>query len=182
MRSEYKFIPACSHSVYLLALIRTRFFKIVCILVGVLSFYCLFVIKDNEGLNFLLPFLSLICLYYGNTTLSLRRMFTHYRIKPLYELSWLTLFICIAGIPSLFVGIMTHHNVQVFLYGFNLSLSALILGILLPKRISNMNELITSIVIILLMMIYLLANTYVLCAILMILWIIAYYTLKEATR
>lgn len=182
MRSEYKFIPACSHSVYLLALIRTRFFKIVCILVAVLSFYCHFVIKDNEGLNFILPFLSLIFLYYGNTTLSLRRMFTHYRIKPLYELSWLTLFICIAGIPSLYVGIMTHHNVQVFLYGFNLSLSALILGILLPKRISNMNELITSIVIILLMMIYLLANTYVLCAILMILWIIAYYTLKEATQ
>ena len=170
-----------NHSLTLLAIIRTRFFKITCLLLTSLSLYCLFIVKDKETLNFLFPMISLIFLYYGNTTLSVRRMFNHYRLTVFKELCLLTLFIILTEIPSLIIGINTHHNVQVFLYGFNLSLSALILGVLLPKRISNMNELITSMVMILLMIIYLLSHIFISVISIMILWMIAYFTLKEAT-
>ena len=84
--------------------------------------------------------------------------------------------------PSLVLGLTTHHGLMVFLYGINLSLSALILGILLPKSISNMNELITSTVMILLIIIYLFGNIYVLCTIFIILMMVTYLTIKEATR
>ena len=181
LTSEYKLIPMGNHSLTLLAIIRTRFFKITCLLLTSLSLYCLFIVKDKETLNFLFPMISLIFLYYGNTTLSVRRMFKHYRLTVFKELCLLTLFIILTEIPSLIIGINTHHNVQVFLYGFNLSLSALILGILLPKRISNMNELITSMVMILLMIIYLLSHIFISVISIMILWMIAYFTLKEAT-
>lgn len=182
MTSEYTHISCIQPSLFLLALLRTRFFKVTSFLIASMACYCYFVIKDIEIINFLFPILALIFLYYGNTTMSVRKMFPHYRISSLYEFISLLLIICIVEMPSLVLGLTTHHGLMVFLYGINLSLSALILGILLPKSISNMNELITSTVMILLIIIYLFGNIYVLCTIFIILMMVTYLTIKEATR
>ncbi|EIT84382.1 hypothetical protein A374_16388 [Fictibacillus macauensis ZFHKF-1] len=94
---------------------------------------------------FLLPILGIVAITYGDAMISVRKLFSIYKISPLTELISLLGVSIILMSPALYVGIAEKQSLDPFMYGINIFFVATIAGFLFPKSQSNVNETIASV-------------------------------------
>ncbi|WP_210469310.1 hypothetical protein [Sporosarcina sp. 6E9] len=106
----------------------------------------------QNGLNgtlqlwlFLLPILGIVAITYADATISIRKLFSIYKISPLTELVSLLGVSIILMSPALYVGIAETQSLDPYMYGINIFFVATITGFLFPKSQSNVNETIASV-------------------------------------
>lgn len=98
-----------------------------------------------QTLVFLLPILGISAISYADATLSVRKLFNLYQIKPINELLSLFWVSIILMLPALLVGIIVVKSIDPYLYGVSIFIGAMITGFLFPKSQSNINETISSV-------------------------------------
>ena len=94
---------------------------------------------------FLLPVLGIVAITYADATISIRKLFSIYKISPLTELVSLLGVSIILMSPALYVGIVETQSLDPYMYGINIFFVATIAGFLFPKSQSNVNETIASV-------------------------------------
>ncbi|WP_430786890.1 hypothetical protein VBD025_15005 [Virgibacillus flavescens] len=94
---------------------------------------------------FLLPVLGIVTITYADTTASIRKLFSIYKINPMTELASLLGVSVILMCPALYVGFAETQTLDPYMYGINIFFVATIAGFLFPKSQSNVNETIASV-------------------------------------
>lgn len=98
-----------------------------------------------QNLIFILPMFGIVFLGYADATLSERPMFRHLRISADYETAMVVIIITILMLPSGALGIAMTGSLEPFFYGFSISVSSAMLGILFPKSKGSMNDTVSTI-------------------------------------
>lgn len=97
-----------------------------------------------ELLMFILPLLGLSWIYYADATVDVRKMFKSYRIGVTTEILGIVTSVMLLALPILFIGLIVKKNFDPYLYMVSISIIGLISGFLFPKSKGNMNETISA--------------------------------------
>ncbi|MDR2661185.1 MAG: hypothetical protein LBC17_04055 [Lactobacillaceae bacterium] len=129
------------------------------ILVLFIALYSSGIENTTQLFMLIFPLLGISWMYYADSTLNIRRMFQAYRITINDEIIGLLIIIFMISFPVLILGQEKLKNFDPFLYMVNVSIIGLISGFLFPKSKGNMNETISSILsLILIVMLTLIVN------------------------
>lgn len=113
----------------------------------------------EEILMYVFPFISIALLTYGEDTHKVRKLFNLLQIKLFQEFISLNIMIGILLLPVLCVGLIAGKSVTPYVFGLCFSISATIFGFLFQRSKGNMNELISSfLVLIVFIILMMLAN------------------------
>lgn len=181
---KYKIVPRKFLNLISAAFIRSKNFITISILVFIASILLLIQTpswETLEALLFLLPLISVSLISYGDATHLFRPFYRFFHITPYFELIKLLLYGSILNIPLLLIGIICNKGIDPFLYAMTIMVSSLIFGFLFPKSLSNINETVSAILsILMLVVLSLLVNMKgVLLAVLFILTIVLYGIQKK---
>lgn len=129
------------------AILRSKnflYFSGLIIIVSIVSIVKNDMSSTLQVLVFLFPVISFVAISYADATLSIRKLFDLYGIKPIDELLSLLGISIILMLPTLIVGIMAVKSIDPYIYGINIFFVATIAGFLFPKSQSSINETISA--------------------------------------
>lgn len=142
-----------------LAVIRTKFFLYSLLLVLFIGCYALFSdgteLAAHHLLNFW-PFLSIVFVYYADSTMKHRTIYTHLGIETKEEVIILVIAILAFQLPTALLSIYLKMPPVAFLQGVTLSLASLVIGFLFPRSTSSSNEMVSLLLIVLVLILMLL--------------------------
>lgn len=137
-----------------------------------------------ELLMFILPLLGLSWIYYADATIDVRKMFRLYRIGAITEIFGIITAVMLLAMPLFFIGLIVEKNLDPYLYMISISIIGLISGFLFPKSKGNINETMSAmlalILIVLLTLIINVPHTAIPTTVSLI--GILYYVIKKETR
>lgn len=132
------------------AIIRTPNFAYIFLFTIVIFLFSSIYNSANDTLNnmmFVFPLIGVSGISYSDATLKFRKHFKLYNISEKYELLSILFTGVVILIPALVISLIKLRNLDVFAFGFSIYLSSIILGFLLPKSYGSVNETISSIII-----------------------------------
>lgn len=100
-----------------------------------------------QNMTFIFPLIGIVGISYSDATLNFRRFFNLYDIKARSELCSLLFTGTLILLPTILLSIFELKNIDVFIFGFSIYLSSIILGFLLPKSYGSVNETMSSLLI-----------------------------------
>lgn len=101
-----------------------------------------------SNMLFIFPLIGVVGINYANSSLKVRSYFDFFRVKIIFELLAIILTGGIILFPTLILSFYQLKNGEAFVFGLTIYLSSIILGFLLPKSYGNLNETLSSILII----------------------------------
>ena len=100
-----------------------------------------------KNMTFIFPLSGIVGVSYSDATLNFRKLFNLYNIKVRSELCSLLFTGSLILLPTILLSFFELKNVDVFIFGFSIYLSSIILGFLLPKSYGSANETMSSLLI-----------------------------------
>lgn len=179
-----------------LFLTRTRFYSVLYAIIRsknyiyLLAMICIIIILSaaQAGINgvaqmlpIMLPIVSIGAISYADSTLNFRRWYPYFEYKPLLESKFIVLNALILGIPNLLLSLFFIKNTDFYFYALSIMFSAIMVGFLFPKSQSTINETVSSLIaLIIVLLLALLANMkWVLLPVTILLICLLYFVLRR---
>lgn len=134
-----------------------------------------------QTLLFLLPVISICAISYADATSKFRYMFPVFSITHKNEFINLLLFSTIFSLPCLMISFLVLKSFNLYFYSLSIMLSAFIIGFIFPKSQGNINETMSSLLVLILILLFsALANIKgALIPVTILLSVILFYILKK---